>query len=185
MIGRLVLTLAALAPWSPTIAGPYLVQFLGTVTEIDEVAPDSFWIGEKVAGAFVYDPDVLPVLTSVTTFQVVDTSTPRAGDPPTGWPTNYSDFPTNDSTNTLSHVFPASGLMLETEGDFAAIDQSSDIVWLGSYSDISTTTATFGGDGSSFFQLANLGRLANLLLDDEVVESSLQTLSGRMALRFS
>lgn len=169
MLARLFATILCLNAACLGFAGPYLVEFEGTIIEIADGAPDTFWIGERVVGAFVYDPAAPTAFSVHHSFQLVHGN---AGD---GWPDQYSVFPGAERVDFLAQVWRGGNLTIATEGGFAAYDDSLDILWMGRSTGSSIQFAP------SFFHAGNSGHWMNQILGDTHVPLTLITESGPQA----
>lgn len=151
-------------------AAPYLVTFRGAIDEVEATASESFTIGERVRGAFVYDPDAPVAIKHVLQFTPVDVIGAPHGEEAGGG----SGFVFDGST-LISQVFRGGAVMIETEGGLHTVDQAIDLFWLGS-----------GGGGDVRFvsaprigvTLGNSGSLLNVMVGEEAVASSFEVLRG-------
>lgn len=151
------LGVALLLPIATAQAAPYLVEFTGQVTSITDDAPGAFWIGERVAGRFVYDPDERAELSVTQEFNTVDTPPPSAS----GWPSSYTGFP-QERQFYLSEIFAGGPIVIVTEGGFAVRDHATDHLWFGNESH---SGVTFGSSGGQVHFFGNRGRFLNLYSD--------------------
>lgn len=179
MLARLVATILCLNAACLAFAGPYLVQFEGAITEVADEAPDTFWIGERVAGAFVYDPDA-PIAYGITTwFQLVDTSPlVNAGNIPS-WLDTYSGFPGNERRFFFTQVWRGGDLAVASEGGFYAHDDALDFLWIGTTP--SSEGIIYASSGNHVFHVGNSGHWMNRVLGEPRIPSTLTTTSGPQA----
>ncbi|MEO1498497.1 MAG: hypothetical protein AAFV43_15240 [Planctomycetota bacterium] len=113
MMSRVAL-LAAMLTFSAAVeAAPVLVQFVGEISHVGSEAPSSFYIGERVVGAFVYNPDA-PYYLRV--------ASPRNN-------SGFFDFQCGWTSCSRGSTPPSGALNVATASGFVAVDETTEFSW--------------------------------------------------------